>query len=124
MEVAVQRLELGATSVSGRRSPSGPSDDLDGEVWSSARPSPGEARKLALALALHREVWLMLLDEPSNHLDLPSVERLEAALVGVGCAFVLVTHDAQLAQATCRRVWRVEYDDSWHHIVVTWRAAS
>lgn len=77
-------------------------------VWSSARPSPGEARKLALALALHREVWLMLLDEPSNHLDLPSVERLEAALVGVGCAFVLVTHDAQLAHATCRRVWRVE----------------
>jgi energy-coupling factor transporter ATP-binding protein EcfA2 len=50
----------------------------------------------------------MLLDEPSNHLDLPSVERLEAALVGVGCAFVLVTHDAQLAQASCRRVWRIE----------------
>ena len=50
----------------------------------------------------------MLLDEPSNHLDLPSVERLEAALGGVGGAFVLVTHDAQLAQATCRRVWRVE----------------
>jgi ATPase subunit of ABC transporter with duplicated ATPase domains len=77
-------------------------------VWSSARPSPGEARKLAMALALHREVWLMLLDEPSNHLDLPSVERLEAALGGVGCAFVLVTHDAQLAQATCSRVWRLE----------------
>ncbi|MCK6516148.1 ATP-binding cassette domain-containing protein [Myxococcota bacterium] len=77
-------------------------------VWSSRRPSPGEARKLALALALHREVWLMLLDEPSNHLDLPSVERLEAALGGVGGAFVLVTHDAQLAQATCRRVWRIE----------------
>lgn len=79
-------------------------------VWSSARPSPGEARKLALALALHREVWLMLLDEPSNHLDLPSVERLEAALGGVSCALVLVTHDARLAEATCRRVWRLEGD--------------
>ncbi|MCK6523168.1 ATP-binding cassette domain-containing protein [Myxococcota bacterium] len=76
-------------------------------VWASARPSPGEARKLALALALHREVWLMLLDEPSNHLDLPSVERLEAALRGADCAFVLVTHDVGLGEATCRRVWRL-----------------
>ena len=65
----------------------------------SAEPSPGEARKLAIALGLARRVWLMVLDEPSNHLDLPSVERLEQVLAGWEGALLLVTHDEGLALA-------------------------
>jgi len=69
--------------------------------------SPGEARKLHLALGLARGVCALVLDEPSNHLDLPSVERLEQALSAWPGALLLVTHDDRLARAVCRTTWHM-----------------
>ncbi len=59
--------------------------------------SPGEARKLMLAFALGRQVWALVLDEPTNHMDLPGVERLEAALATYPGALLLVSHDEVFA---------------------------
>lgn len=73
----------------------------------SAEPSPGEARKLALALALAQEAWLLVLDEPENHLDLPSIERLEAALRDYPGALILVSHDDKLAARLTSRTWQI-----------------
>ena len=77
-------------------------------LLASAQPSPGEARKLALASALGRAAWLLVLDEPENHLDLASIERVEAALEAYGGAVVVVTHDEAMGRRIGRRVWRVE----------------
>ncbi len=77
-------------------------------LLASRCPSPGEARKLSIALGLGRHVWLLVLDEPSNHLDLPSVERLEAALDRFPGALVLVTHDPAFGRRCARTVWRIE----------------
>lgn len=60
--------------------------------------SGGERLKVALARAMHaREPaeWL-LLDEPFNHLDLPSQQALEAMLARYPGALVVVCHDAAL----------------------------
>ena len=76
-------------------------------LLASAQPSPGEARKLALALALGRQAWLLALDEPENHLDLPSIERLEAALIDYPGALVLVSHDDAFARRVTTRTWQL-----------------
>ncbi len=74
----------------------------------SEQPSPGEARKLLLALGFARQARALVLDEPENHLDLPSIERVEAALVEYPGALYLVTHDSQLARACTEQRWRLE----------------
>jgi ATPase subunit of ABC transporter with duplicated ATPase domains len=73
----------------------------------SARPSPGEARKLALAFGLARQVWALVLDEPTNHLDLPSTERIEAALAEYPGALVVATHDETFARRCTDTVWEL-----------------
>jgi ATPase subunit of ABC transporter with duplicated ATPase domains len=76
-------------------------------LLASARPSPGEARKLALAFGLARQVWALVLDEPTNHLDLPSIERIEAALADYPGALVIVTHDDAFARRCTDTVWQL-----------------
>ncbi|HPA82868.1 MAG TPA: ATP-binding cassette domain-containing protein [Thermoanaerobaculales bacterium] len=71
--------------------------------------SPGEARKLVLAEALSKQVWALVLDEPTNHMDLPSVERLEAALAEYPGAIVLVTHDDTFAANVTTRSLHLEH---------------
>src|SRR5262249_15925240 len=71
-------------------------------------PCAGEARKLALADGLGRQVWACVLDEPTNHIDMPAIERLEEALAGYPGALVIVTHDEPLARRVTREEWRVE----------------
>ncbi|HEX6286918.1 MAG TPA: ATP-binding cassette domain-containing protein, partial [Acidimicrobiia bacterium] len=68
-------------------------------LLASRSPSPGEARKLAMALGLGRGSWLVALDEPTNHLDLPSIERLQAALASYPGALIVVSHDDEFARA-------------------------
>jgi ATPase subunit of ABC transporter with duplicated ATPase domains len=78
-----------------------------GALLASARPSPGEARKLALSFGLARQVWALVLDEPTNHLDLPSIERIEAALAAYPGALLVVTHDDAFARRCTDTVWEL-----------------
>src|ERR1700760_3486093 len=55
--------------------------------------SGGEARRAALARVLAPEPDILLLDETTNHLDLPTIEWLENELDGRRSALVIISHD-------------------------------
>ncbi|WP_370628873.1 ABC-F family ATP-binding cassette domain-containing protein [Celeribacter sp. PS-C1] len=62
--------------------------------------SGGERLRAAIALMGARDdpAPLLLLDEPSNHLDLDAIEALEAGLSTWGGAMILVSHDPSFVQ--------------------------
>jgi len=78
------------------------------QILASPEPSPGEAKKLLIARALLRGSPVLFLDEPETDLDVPSIERLEAALVAYDGALLLVTHDDELADATIDEAWEID----------------
>ena len=55
--------------------------------------SGGEQSRLLLADLMLREAQLLVLDEPTNDLDLPTLAVLEESLTGFEGAVLLVTHD-------------------------------
>ena len=55
--------------------------------------SGGEQNRLMLAKLLLAEPNLLLLDEPSNHLDIEATEWLEDFLVDSSAAIIVVSHD-------------------------------
>ena len=55
--------------------------------------SPGERSRAGLAILMAKGTNLLILDEPSNHLDLDALEELEEALAGFDGTLMVVTHD-------------------------------
>jgi energy-coupling factor transporter ATP-binding protein EcfA2 len=80
------------------------------EVWDAPAStlSGGERARTGLALLVVREADVVLLDEPTNDLDLPTIETLEATLVAADAAIVVATHDERLVEALGAEVWAVE----------------
>jgi ATPase subunit of ABC transporter with duplicated ATPase domains len=73
--------------------------------------SGGERIKAALACAVwgRQGTRLLLLDEPGNHLDLPSLRALEEALGAWPGAFAIVSHDERLLDGL-----RLTHKLRWH----------
>ncbi len=66
--------------------------------------SGGEKARLALALIVWQRPNLLLLDAPTNHLDLETREALTVALAQFEGTLVLVSHDRHLLRATTEQL--------------------
>ena len=72
--------------------------------------SGGEGARLALAVLLAEGADVLLLDEPSNGLDLTTRRGLAQRLAEIKSAFVLASHDRALLDAACTHTAWLEQD--------------
>ncbi|TWT11749.1 ATP-binding cassette domain-containing protein [Reyranella sp. CPCC 100927] len=66
---------------------------VDRQQQPIARLSPGQKARLGLLALRLAEPNLYLMDEPTNHVDIPGQERLEAEILAHEATCVLVSHD-------------------------------
>jgi ATPase subunit of ABC transporter with duplicated ATPase domains len=70
--------------------------------------SGGERNIIALARIVLMEPELMLLDEPSNHLDMEGIEWFIRFLRRTSAAVLMVTHNRHLLDATVGEIWELK----------------
>ena len=68
--------------------------------------SYGQRSRLMLALLVGRQCNFLLLDEPLNHLDLPSQEAFEAALSEFEGTILASAHDRYFIDRFAQVIWR------------------
>jgi ATP-binding cassette subfamily F protein 3 len=70
--------------------------------------SGGEKSRLALARLLLAPPNLLLMDEPSTHLDIPSTDALIAALDAYEGTLIFISHDVYFIRALANRVLHID----------------
>jgi ATPase subunit of ABC transporter with duplicated ATPase domains len=76
-------------------------------VMETTIPSPGELRKLMLAEGIMLNPGMIIMDEPTNHMDLPSIECVENALKECSCAQLMVSHDPVFLKNIVFEYWTI-----------------
>ena len=70
--------------------------------------SGGEHTRLCLAKLLLQKPDLLILAEPTNHLDFETMEWLESYLKTYPGAILVVSHDRYFLDAVCNRIFEIE----------------
>ena len=78
--------------------------------------SGGQAARAGLAALLLSRFDIVLLDEPTNDLDLDGLERLEAFVRGLRGGVVLVSHDREFLARAVTRVLELDLVQNSHRI--------
>ena len=80
----------------------------DDPLRPSGEMSYGERARLELALLVAQGCTFLLLDEPINHLDIPSRARFEQALAGFSGTVLAVIHDRYFIERFANTLWVTE----------------
>ncbi len=67
--------------------------------------SGGEKNRVALALLFTKKVDVLVLDEPTNDLDIPTINILEEQLQNFGGAVILVSHDRYFVDKIAKKLF-------------------
>ncbi|HET7577779.1 MAG TPA: ABC-F type ribosomal protection protein [Bacillales bacterium] len=73
-----------------------------------ATMSGGERTRRKIARALEQNAGILFADEPTSHLDLAGIERLEQELNQYPGTVFLISHDRELLDAVCTKIIEVE----------------
>ncbi len=71
--------------------------------------SGGQKRRVALACALAAEAEILILDEPTNHIDSEMVDWLESYLKRFQGAVLMVTHDRYFLERVVNRIVELDH---------------
>ncbi|MGQ0655496.1 MAG: ATP-binding cassette domain-containing protein [Betaproteobacteria bacterium] len=82
--------------------------------------SGGERNRLLLARLFARPANVLVLDEPTNDLDIESLELLEAALQDYAGTLLLVSHDRAFLDNIVTQVLAAEGDGRWKEYAGGW----
>jgi ABC transport system ATP-binding/permease protein len=75
--------------------------------------SGGERNRLALAVALARPANLLVLDEPTNDLDMDTLDALEDALAAYDGTILIVSHDRAFLDGVTTQILGSRGDGQW-----------
>ncbi|MGL4571637.1 MAG: ABC-F type ribosomal protection protein CplR [Clostridium sp.] len=73
--------------------------------------SGGEKVKIALCKVLLSDNNLLILDEPTNYLDIKSMESLEIALANCNKTLIVVSHDREFVSNVCDYILEIGNDE-------------
>jgi len=84
-----------------------------------SRLSGGEQARILIARLMLRPADLLILDEPTNDLDIPTLEVLEESLLEFPGGLVLVTHDRYLLDRVCTSILALDGRGDVRHFADT-----
>jgi len=67
--------------------------------------SGGQKSRVAFACLSLTNPHILVLDEPSNHLDIEAMDALSTALNQFGGGVLMVSHDVTMLQNVCTSLW-------------------
>ncbi len=67
--------------------------------------SGGEKNRVALALLFTKDVDILILDEPTNDLDIPTINILEEQLTNFAGAVIIVSHDRYFVDKIAKKLF-------------------
>lgn len=67
--------------------------------------SGGEKNRIALALLFTKDVDILILDEPTNDLDIPTINILEEQLINFSGAVIIVSHDRYFVDKIAKKLF-------------------
>ncbi len=83
--------------------------------------SGGEKNRIALALLFTKDVDILILDEPTNDLDIPTINILEEQLTNFTGAVIIVSHDRYFIDKIAKKLFIFKKDK---HIEESYRQYS
>ncbi|CAG9296279.1 ABC-F family ATPase [Celerinatantimonas diazotrophica] len=73
--------------------------------------APGLKLRVLLAQVLFAEPDVMLLDEPTNNLDMHTIAWLEQVLIARNCTMIIISHDRHFLNTVCTHMADLDYGE-------------
>ena len=73
--------------------------------------APGWKLRVLLAQVLFSDPDIMLLDEPTNNLDINTIRWLEGVLSERNCTMIIISHDRHFLNSVCTHMADLDYGD-------------